>query len=234
MSASSRRRSAEASAAVTGLASSGALGRRPAPSTADPTNPMLVIISGPSGVGKDTIIEALQKRGHRPAYRYVVTCTTRPPRPKEVDGVSYRFLSAADFAALRDAGELLEAAEVHGNWYGTPRAAVRTALTGGHHAILKIDVQGARAVKSLVPEAVLIFVVPPSFETLVEHLKARRTESAEQLEIRQRDAAIELARQDDYDYVVVNEEGRVDRTAERIEKIIAEEERRGSRRTVTV
>jgi guanylate kinase len=234
MSASPRRRSVEATSAATPPGSSGAVDRTPAASEADPPNPMLVIISGPSGVGKDTIIEALQKRGHRPAYRYIVTCTTRPRRPNEIDGVSYRFLSAGEFAALRDAGELLEANEVHGNWYGTPRAAVRTVLAGGHHAILKIDVQGARAVKSLVPEALLIFVVPPSFETLVEHLKARRTESAEQLEIRQRDAAIELARQDDYDYVVVNEEGRVDRTAERIEKIIAQEERRGSRRTVTV
>jgi guanylate kinase len=136
--------------------------------------------------------------------------------------------------ALRDAGELLEANEVHGNWYGTPRAGVRAALAGGQHAILKIDVQGARVVKACAPEALLIFVVPPSLDTLVEHLKARRTESAEQLEIRQRDAAIELARKDDYDYVVVNEEGRVDITAERIEEIIEQEERRGSRRAVAV
>ena len=135
---------------------------------------------------------------------------------------------------LRDAGELLEANEVHGNWYGTPRAGVRAALASGQHAILKIDVQGAQVVKSCVPEALLIFVVPPSMDTLVEHLKARRTESAEQLEIRQRNAAIELARKDDYDYVVVNEEGRVDVTAARIEQIITEEERLGSRRVVTV
>jgi guanylate kinase len=200
----------------------------------DAANPMLVIISGPSGVGKDTIIEALQQRDHRPAYHYVVTCTTRGRRPNEVDGVSYNFVSLAEFMALRDAGELLEANEVHGNWYGTPRAGVRAALAGGQHAILKIDVQGARVVKACAPEALLIFVVPPSLDTLVEHLKARRTESAEQLEIRQRDAAIELARKDDYDYVVVNEEGRVDITAERIEEIIEQEERRGSRRAVAV
>jgi guanylate kinase len=197
-------------------------------------SPMLVIISGPSGVGKDTIIEALQKRGHRPAYHYVVTCTTRGRRPIEVDGVSYQFVTPSEFIALRDRGDLLEANEVHGNWYGTPRAGVRDALARGQHAILKIDVQGARVVKSCVPEALLIFVVPPSLDTLVEHLKARRTESAEQLEIRQRDAAIELARKDDYDYVVVNEEGRIDLTAKRIEEIIEQEERRGSRRAVTV
>ena len=200
----------------------------------DAANPMLVIISGPSGVGKDTIIEALQKRDHKPAYHYVVTCTTRNRRPNEIDGVSYNFVSVDQFMALRDAGELLEANEVHDNWYGTPRAGVRAALAGGQHAILKIDVQGARVVKGCVAEALLIFVVPPSMDTLVEHLKARRTESAEQLEIRQRNAAIELARKDDYDYVVVNEEGRVDLTAEKIEQIIEQEERRGSRRAVAV
>jgi len=195
---------------------------------------MLVIISGPSGVGKDTIIEALQKRGHIPEYHYVVTCTTRGRRPTEIDGVSYNFLTAAEFAALRDSGELLEANEVHGNWYGTPRAGVRRALAGGQHAILKIDVQGARVVKAAFPEALLVFVVPPSVETLLEHLMARRTETPEQLAIRRRDAAKELARQDDYDYVVLNEEGRVDLTAERIEEIIQQEERRGSHRSVTV
>jgi guanylate kinase len=211
-----------------------AVNRSPASTEADSANPMLVIISGPSGVGKDTIIEALQERGHRPEYHYVVTCTTRSRRPGEIDGVSYNFVSPVEFAALRDAGQLLEANEVHGNWYGTPRAGVRDALSDGRHAILKIDVQGARVVKSCVPEALLIFVVPPSLDTLVEHLKARRTESAEQLELRQRNAAIELARKDDYDYVVVNEEGRVDHTAKAIEEIIDQEERRGSRRAVTV
>jgi len=199
----------------------------------DPPNPMLVIISGPSGVGKDTIIEALEQRGHLPAYHYVVTCTTRPRRANEIDGVSYRFLSVPEFLAMRDDGELLEANRVHDNWYGTPRAGVRDALARGQHAILKIDVQGAEVVKRNVSAALLIFVLPPSMETLVEHLKARRTESAEQLEIRQRNAALELARKDDYDYVVVNEENRVDVTAERIEQIITQEERRGPRQ-VTV
>jgi guanylate kinase len=208
--------------------------RAPSIDEADPPHPMLVIISGPSGVGKDTIIEALQERGHRPEYHYVVTCTTRARRPGEIDDISYRFVSVTEFLAMRDGGELLEANEVHGNWYGTPRAGVRAALARGQHAILKIDVQGAEVVKSKVPGALLIFVLPPSMETLVEHLKARRTESAEQLEIRQRDAALELARKDDYDYVVVNEENRVDLTAERIEQIITQEERRGPRTQVVV
>jgi len=196
--------------------------------------PMLVIISGPSGVGKDTIIAALQKREHQPPYHYVVTCTTRAPRPGEVDGVSYHFMARAQFMALRDAGELLEANEVHGNWYGTPKAGVREALHNGQHAILKIDVQGAQVVKDAVDSALLIFVVPPSLETLFKHLQARKTESADELELRQRNAALELSKADDYDHVVVNVEGNVDRTAEEIDEIICHEERLASRPAVTV
>ena len=122
---------------------------------------MLVIISGPSGVGKDTIIAALRRRPRDPDYHYVVTCTTRGPRPGEVDGVSYHFRAPGAFTALRDGGELLEWAEVHGNWYGTPRRQVVDALRAGRDVILKIDVQGAQAVKSRVPDALLVFLVPP-------------------------------------------------------------------------
>ena len=193
---------------------------------------MLVIISGPSGVGKDTIIAALRERSRDRDYHYVVTCTTRARRPGEVDGLSYHFLSRRAFLALRDRGGLLEANEVHGNWYGTPRAQVQAALADGHDVILKIDVQGAQQVKERVPEALLIFVVPPSLQALFGRLKARATESADELEIRQRNAAIELARQDDYDYVVTNETGQVERTAERIDEIIADEHRRHPGRRV--
>lgn len=187
---------------------------------------LLVIISGPSGVGKDTIIEAMRRSPDGHAYHYVVTCTTRPRRPGEVDGISYRFLDRDQFRALRDSGELLEWAEVHGNWYGTPRGQVRAALAAGYDAILKIDVQGARTVKERVPDALLIFVVPPSLEALFQRLKDRATETVDELELRQRNAALELARQEDYDYVVVNETGQVERTAARIHEIIAAEHRR--------
>jgi guanylate kinase len=176
----------------------------------------------------------MQERGHRPPYHYVVTCTTRARRPNEIDRVSYNFVTVEQFLALRYAGELLEANEVHDHWYGTPRAGVREAMSRGQHAILKIDVQGAQVVKACVPQALLIFVVPPSIETLNQHLQARRTETPEELAIRQKNAAIELARQYDYDHVVVNEEGRVDVTAERIEQIIAQEERAGTRGKVIV
>lgn len=192
---------------------------------------LLVIISGPSGVGKDAVIAALRRRVGADGYHYLVTCTTRGRRPGEIDGVSYRFLSRKAFQALRRAGELLEANDVHGHWYGTPRAPVVDALAAGRDVILKIDVQGAAVVKKRVPEALLIFIVPPSMEALFARLKARATETAEELEVRQRAAALELARQDDYDHVVVNETGQVDRTAERIREIIeAEHLRRGGRR----
>jgi guanylate kinase len=193
-----------------------------------------VVVSGPSGVGKDTIIDALRARSAASEHHYVVTCTTRPPRPGEVDGSSYHFLGRERFAALRDAGAFLEWAEVHGNWYATPRAEVRRALAGGRDVILKIDVQGAATVKSLVPDALLVFVVPPSLETLFRRLRARATETAEQLELRQRNAAIELARAGDYDHVVVNEDGLVERTAERIDAIIRAERARHPDRRVVV
>ena len=190
---------------------------------------VLVIISGPSGVGKDTIIEALKGRHQRHRgprrhdHHFVVTCTTRSPRRGEVNGVSYHFVDPTQFEALKASGDLLEWAEVHGNWYGTPRAEVAEYLAKGQDVVLKIDVQGAQKVKERVGDAILIFVVPPSQEALFRRLRARATESAEELEIRQRNAAIELARQGDYDHVVVNEDDQVEQTAEEIDAIISTE-----------
>jgi guanylate kinase len=197
---------------------------------------LLVIISGPSGVGKDTIIDAVRARDPEEGgdYHYVVTCTTRAPRPGEIPDVSYHFLGQDEFHALREAGDLLEANEVHGNWYGTPRREVATALAAGRDVILKIDVQGARVVKERIPDALLIFIVPPSLEALFQRLRSRATETADELEIRQRNAAIELARQGDYDQVVVNETGEVDRTAAEIEAIIAQEKKRNAERRIRI
>jgi guanylate kinase len=199
---------------------------------------MLIIISGPSGVGKDTIIDAMRRAeradGREDRRHYVVTMTTRPPRPGEVDGVDYHFVSREAFLRIRDNRGLLEANEVHGNWYGSPRDQVRAALAIGKDAILKIDVQGARTVKDQVSQAFLIFVVPPTMEELFERLRARATETAQQLEVRQRDAAIEIGRSGDYDYIVTNETGRVEKTAEKIEASIAEEHRRHPTRRVRV
>jgi guanylate kinase len=199
---------------------------------------MLVILSGPSGVGKDTIIDELRRRervsGREGRRHYVVTVTTRTPRDGEVDGVDYHFVTRDDFLRIRAARGFLEANEVHGNWYGSPRDQVRDALSAGRDVMLKIDVQGAQIVKEQISEALLIFVIPPSLETLFHRLRARATETADELELRQRNAALELARQEDYDYVVTNETGQVERTAEGIERIIEAEHRRDPARRVRV
>jgi guanylate kinase len=193
---------------------------------------MLVIVSGPSGVGKDTVISTLCLVPTQPERYFVVTCTTRPRREYEVDGVHYHFFTPEAFAAKRAAGGFLEANLVHGHWYGTPRDEVRGALTAGRDAILKIDVQGAAVVKQKVPQALLVFLVPPSLEDLFSRLQTRATESADELDIRQRNAALELARQKDYDYVVRNETGQVAKTAARIDEIIrAEKAAHPDRRT---
>jgi guanylate kinase len=199
---------------------------------------ILAIISGPSGVGKDTIIDVMRRReaeaGQADRRHYVVTVTTRAPREGEVDGVDYHFVTRREFLQLRAARGLLEANEVHGNWYGSPRQPVRDALVAGRDVILKIDVQGAQVVKEQVSAALLIFVIPPSLETLFARLRVRATETADELDLRQRNAAIELARQHDYDHVVVNETGQVESTAARIDEIIAEEHRRYPDRRVRV
>jgi len=197
---------------------------------------LLVIISGPSGVGKDTIIDALRARDPKEGgdYHYVVTSTTRSPRPGETPDVSYHFVSPEEFGALRESGELLEANEVHGNWYGTPRREVARVLASGRDVILKIDVQGARVVKERIPDALLVFIVPPSMEALFQRLRSRATETANELELRQRNAAIELARQGDYDQVVVNETVEIERTAAEIEAIIAQEKRRNGDRRIRI
>ena len=194
----------------------------------------LVIISGPSGVGKDSIIEAMQRRRPPHPRHYVITVTTRARRPAEIGGVSYHFLSLEDYRRLEEADGLLEASEVHGNWYGTPRDQVQAALRSGRDAILKIDVQGADKVRAKVPAALLIFVVPPSVEELHARLVGRSTEAPRDLEIRRRDAADELARQDEYDHVVVNETGRIDETAEQIDAIIAAEHEQYADRRIRV
>lgn len=181
---------------------------------------LLVIVSGPSGVGKDTVIQSLGQVPVQPERYFVVTCTTRPRREYEVEGKHYHFLDSAEFERRRLAGGFLEANLVHGHWYGTPRDQVREALASGRDAILKIDVQGAAVVKQKVPEALLVFLVPPSLEDLFERLQARATETADELDVRQRNAALELARQEDYDYVVLNETGEVDRTVARVDEII--------------
>ena len=194
----------------------------------------VVIISGPSGVGKDTIIDAMKRREPEHPRRYVITVTTRDPRESETDGVHYHFYSVDDYQRLVASEGLLEASLVHDHWYGTPRDQVQSAIRSGRDAILKIDVQGADKVRARIPDALLIFVVPPSLEELQRRLRARRTETPEQLELRLRNAKIEMARMGEFDHVVVNETDKVDETAEAIDGIIAAEHRRYADRRIRV
>jgi guanylate kinase len=195
-------------------------------------NPMLVVVSGPSGVGKSTIVARLAAA--RPQVVPIVTATTRARRPGEIDKVHYHFMDLAEFEELREHDGLLEYANVHGNWYGTPIEQVRGILAAGRDAILTIDPQGARSVRTKVPDALLIFVMPPSLEDLAARLAERGSESAEQLAVRRRNAEAEMAASGGYDYVVVNETGRPDAAVERIWEIIQAEARRDPPRRVQV
>jgi guanylate kinase len=164
---------------------------------------VLLVLAGPSGVGKGTIVEGLRAR--HPELWESVSYTTRPPRARERDGVDYHFVSRAEFEALRDAGGFLEWFEVFGDLKGTPRAPVEEHLAAGDDVLLEIDVQGALKVRQVFPEAVLVFVKPPSPEELRRRLVSRGTETREGLDRRLAAAAAEEARAAQFDAVVVND-----------------------------
>ena len=187
-------------------------------------NPMLVVVSGPSGVGKSTIVAEMARR--HPQVVPIVTATTRRKRRGETHGVHYHFIGRDAFTELRDRGGLLEWAEVHDNLYGTPIDQVRGILAAGRDAILTIDPQGARQVRDRVPDALLVFVKPPTMEDLARRLEKRGSESAASLARRRRDAEHWMAESGDYDHVVVNETGHPEEAAEQIWEIIQAEARR--------
>jgi len=178
--------------------------------------PLLVVVSGPSGVGKDAILSRMKQRGY--PFEYIVTVTTRPRRVSETDRVDYHFVSEAEFKDLLEHNGLLECAQVYGNWYGVPREPVRVALKSGRDTIIKVDVQGARNIKKIVPEAVFIFIAPPSLEELAERLSSRKTESASDLAVRLNTAGQEMREVCNFDYVVFNRHNQVD---EAIAEILA-------------
>lgn len=202
----------------------------------DPYNyqeaPLLVVISGPSGVGKDEALKLMKERGY-PFY-FVVTATTRPKREGEIDGQDYFFISMAEFAEMIDMDELLEYAVVYGDYKGIPKAQVRKALSSGQDVVMRIDVQGAETIKRLVPEAVLIFMSAESEGALVRRLRQRKTEPEDQLKMRIATARQELRRLDMFDYVVINEEGKLEQACEKIASIITAERCRVEQREITL
>lgn len=170
--------------------------------------PLLIVLSGPSGVGKTTITQALVRQGW--TGHIVVTATTRRPRAGEVDGVHYHFRTAQDFQRMIEQGELLEHAEVHGNWYGVPASPVRAQLAAGVDVLLTIDPQGARTIRQRTKGAVSVFLAPESLDELVERMNQRDTDTAEQRALRLLNAEREMAEMPSYDYAIVNRQGQLD------------------------
>jgi guanylate kinase len=179
---------------------------------------LLIVISGPSGVGKDTLIQRLLKRDGNLGKS--VSFTTRPPRPGEVPGVDYVFTTRPEFELARREGKLLESAEYDGHLYATSAPMVEELRSAGRDTILKIDVHGAEQVRKLVPDALYVFIAPPSMDELGQRLKKRKTESEKDLAARREIAKTEMSYSPRYDYVVVNDD--VDRAADEVLRIIRE------------
>jgi len=193
------------------------------------SNPLLVVISGPSGVGKDATVKRMEELGY--PFHFVVTATTRPRRPNEVDGVDYHFVSEQEFAEMLKKNELLEHAIVYGQHKGIPKKQVQEALESGKDVIMRVDVQGAATIRHLVPEAIFIFLTS-SEEELICRLKKRQTETSDGVERRLATAREEMKRLDEFDYVVINRDGHLDDTVMTIVAIITAEKCRVKQRKI--
>ncbi len=193
---------------------------------------LLFVLSGPSGAGKDAIMDRLREQ--RFPLRFAVTATTRPRREREVHGVDYYFVPDAEFDRMIERDDLMEWAVVHCHRYGVPRSQVREAIQRGEDVLVRVDPQGAATIRARVPEAVLIFIAPPSMESLVARLRKRATETAEQLAVRIANAHQELKRLPEFDYVVVNPDGRLDEAVDKVKAIVVAEKCRVKRRRVVV
>ncbi|MDE3088291.1 MAG: guanylate kinase [Chloroflexota bacterium] len=194
--------------------------------------PLLVVVSGPSGVGKDAALKRMREL--RYPFHFLVTNTTRPKRAEETDGVDYHFITKERFAEMEQRGDFLEHAIVYGFDYGNSRSEVRAALARGQDVIMRIDVQGAGTIKRLVPDAVFIMLLPPSMEALEARLRKRRSEPEEYLQIRLHAARLEMNEVEKFDYVLVNEDNALDETAELIHDVIEVEKLRVKPRRVAV
>lgn len=194
--------------------------------------PLLIVISGPSGAGKDTVMQRMKERGL--PFHFVVTATTRPKRANEVHGRDYWFVSTEEFARMINEDELIEHAIVYGDYKGIPKQQVREALASGMDVIMRIDVQGAETVRRMAPEALMIFLTTNNEEELVHRLKTRKTETVDSLAIRIATARKELKRVDAFDYVIVNHDFRLDETVDVIRAIINAEHHRVKPRKVNL
>jgi guanylate kinase len=194
--------------------------------------PLLVVLSGPSGVGKDAVLQ--QMRSSNAPYHFTVTATTRTQRDNETEGVDYIFVSRDDFRDMIADDELLEWAEVYGNLYGVPKTQVTEALQRGQDVFLKIDVQGADNIRRQVPGAVYVFLAPPSMDELESRLNRRMTESADALKLRLETASNEMQEAAKFDHVVVNHQGKLDETAEQIESVMERERSRTGRKKIVI
>lgn len=194
--------------------------------------PLLVVISGPSGVGKDAVLKAMQQRGLM--LHYVVTMTSRAPRNGEVEGVDYFFVSREKFEDLIGQDEFIEYANVYNDYKGIPKSQIREALASQRDVILRVDVQGAKTLRSLCPDAVLIFLIPSNEKEWLERLRSRKSETAESLALRLKTAKKELENLGEFDYVVVNAQDRLKETVDTIESIIRAEHHRVEPRKVSL
>ena len=194
--------------------------------------PLLIVLSGPSGVGKDAVL-ARMRRSQRP-FHYVVTATTRPRRAGEKNGVNYHFLSRKEFQQMIDKRQFLEWANVYGNYYGVPRDEVSPALSKGVDTIVKVDVQGAATIKKILPQAVFIFLMPPSVPALQKRLKRRRSESSEDLALRLATGRRETRSLPLFDYVITNHQNKLDEVVSQIDAIVTAEKCRVKPRTVGI
>ncbi len=194
------------------------------------SSPLLVVISGPSGVGKDTIVDGLKMRGL--PFHFVVTATTRPKRPHEVEGQDYFFVDEAEFQQMIDDGELLEHAMVYDQHKGVPKQQVRDAMDSGLDVVMRVDVQGARTIRQLEPQALLIFLTATNEAELAGRLRRRRTESEADLERRLQAARREFDYLEHFDYLVVNADSQAEAAIDTILAIIEAEHHRVNHRKV--
>ena len=189
--------------------------------------PLVVILTGPSGVGKDAALNELKKMDL--PWHYVVTATTRPIRHNEIDGVDYIFMEESEFKLSLDQNEFLESANVYERWYGVPKSQVSEPLKNGLDVILKVDIQGAATIKSLIPQAISIFMIPGTLNDLENRLRTRMTESEEQLKLRLEVAKTELTKLNNFEYYIINEEDNLESTVRQIDTIITAEKQRLNR-----